>query len=163
MIEILQREKPIMAMDVVAKWLRLGSICVFPTSERVASQGYGRRTSPIRVLCVVAVALSGVLSASAQQPEDLQQQLQQLKQQYDATTRELEQRIAALEQQIEKQKQKEKEEKEAREKAKDATISAVELAAQQAAGKAASPGGSGQVGAQYQGQLPSEPTYDLLT
>src|SRR6516165_4481090 len=111
MIEILQREKPIMPMDVVAKWLRLGST----TSERVASQGYGRRTGPIRVVWVVAVAFSGVLPASAQQPEDLQQQLQQLKKQYDATTRDLEQRIAALEQQIEKQKQKEKEEKEARE------------------------------------------------
>src|SRR6516164_3534114 len=161
MIEILQREKPIMAMDVVAKWLRLGSICVFPTSERVASQGYGRRASPIRVVWVVAVAFSGVLSASAQQPEDLQQQLQQLKQQYDATTRDLEQRIAALEQQIQKQKEKEKEEKEAREKAKQGTVSAVELAAEQAAQKAVA-GGSGDVGAQYQGQLPSEPTYDLL-
>src|SRR6516165_6735356 len=161
MIEILQREKPIMPMDVVANCLRLGSICVFPTSERVASQGYGRRASPIRVVWVVAVAFSGVLSASAQQPEDLQQQLQQLKQQYDATTHDLEQRIAALEQQIEKQKQKEKEEKEAREKTKEGTISAVGLAAEQAAQKAAT-GGSGDVGAQYQGQLPSEPTYDLL-
>src|SRR5215468_9273125 len=161
MIEILQREKPIMPMDVVAKWLRLGSICVFPTSERVASQGYGRRTSPIRVVWIVAVAFSGVLSASAQQPEDLQQQLQQLKQQYDATTRDLEQRIAALEQQIQKQKEKEQEEKEARAKAKEGTISAVELAAEQAAQKAAT-GGSAEVGAQYQGQLPSEPTYDLL-
>ena len=161
MIEILQREKPIMPMDVVAKWLRLGSICVFPTSERVASQGYGRRTSPIRVVWIVAVAFSGVLSASAQQPEDLQQQLQQLKQQYDATTRDLEQRIAALEQQIQKQKEKEQEEKEARAKAKEGTISAVELAAEQAAQKAVT-GGSGDVGAQYQGQLPSAPTYDLL-
>src|SRR5215472_89661 len=100
MIEILRGEKRIMPMDVVAKWLRRGSMCVFPTFRRVASQGYGRRTSPIRVVGVVAVAFSGVLSASAQQPEDLQQQLQQLKQQYDATTRDLEQRIAALEQQI---------------------------------------------------------------
>src|SRR5262250_3793614 len=161
MIEILRGEKRIMPMDVVAKWLRRGSICVFPTFERVASQGYGRRTTPIRVVWIVAVAFSGVLSASAQQPEDLQQQLQQLKQQYDATTRDLEQRIAALEQQIQKQKEKEKEEKEAREKTKEGTVSAVELAAEQAAQKAVT-GGSGDVGAQYQGQLPSAPTYDLL-
>lgn len=52
--------------------------------------------------------------ATGQQTDQLQQQLQQLKQQYDATTHDLEQRISALEQQIEKQKEKEKEEKEAR-------------------------------------------------
>src|SRR6516164_2946162 len=98
---------------------------------------------------------------TGQQADQLQQQLQQLKQQYDATTRELEQRIAALEQQIQKQKEKEQEEKVAREKTKEGTISAVELAAEHAAQKAVT-GGSGDVGAQYQGQLPSEPTYDLL-
>ena len=54
--------------------------------------------------------------ATGRQTDQLQQQLQQLKQQYDATTHDLEQRISALEQQIEKQKEKEKEkeEKEAR-------------------------------------------------
>jgi maltoporin len=106
-----------------------------------------------RVPWIVALVAAGVLPSRAQQPEDLQKQLQQLKQQYDATTRDLEQRIAALEQQIQKQK-------EADEKAKEGTISAVELAAQ-AAQKAAL-GQSDQVGAEYQGQLPSEPTYDLL-
>src|SRR5499425_3557972 len=103
----------------------------------------------------------GQQAATSQPADQLQQQLQQLKQQYDTTTRDLEQRISALEQQIEKQKQKEKEEKEAREKTKEGTISAVGLAAEQAAQKAAT-GGSAEVGAQYQGQLPSEPTYDLL-
>jgi maltoporin len=93
-------------------------------------------------------------TASPQSSDQLQQQLQQLKQQYDATTRDLEQRIAALEQQIEKQK-------EANEKAKAGTTSAVELAARQAAEKAVL-GQSGQVGAKYQGQVPSAPTYDLL-
>jgi maltoporin len=116
---------------------------------------------PRIVALVLAAALPSGAQQPAQQPDDLQTQLQQLKQQYDATTRDLEQRITALEQQIEKEKQKEKEEKEAREKAKDGTISTVELAAQQAARKAAI-GGSSEVGAQYQGQLPSEPTYDLL-
>jgi maltoporin len=100
-------------------------------------------------------------AASGQQADQLQQQLQQLKQQYDATTRDLAQRITALEQQIEKGKEKEKQEDESREKTKQGTISAVELAAEQAAQKAVS-GGPGDVGPQYQGQLPSEPTYDLL-
>ena len=107
-----------------------------------------------RVLWMVALVAAGTRPTAAQQPEDLQKQLEQLKQQYEATTRDLEQRIASLEQQIQKQK-------EANEKAKEGTISAVELAAQQAAQKAVL-GQSDEVGAKYQGQLPSEPTYDLL-
>jgi maltoporin len=137
-----------------------------------------RWTQPlIRFLCYLALLSFGGLTAHAQEPtapqqpvtspqtpstqpsNQLQQQLQQLKQQYDATTRDLEQRITALEQQIEKEK--EKQESEAREKTKQGTISAVELAAEQAAQKVVS-GGPGDVGPQYQGQLPSEPTYDLL-
>ena len=94
-----------------------------------------------------------VISACAQQAEDLQQQLQQLKQQYEETTQQLQARIAALEQQIQS-------EKETREKSKEATISAAELA-QEAARKVAA-GQSDKVGAKYQGQLPSEPSYDLL-
>jgi maltoporin len=93
-------------------------------------------------------------TASAQQTDFLEQQLQQLKQQYEQTTRDLEQRIARLEQQIEK-------EKESNEKAKAGTISAVELAAEQAAKKAVL-GNANDVGAKYQGDLPSEPEYDLL-
>src|SRR6266704_2556668 len=112
-----------------------------------------------RLPWVVTLMAAGVLPAAAQQPaapqtDDLQKQLETLKQQYGATTRDLEQRIAALEQEIQKQK-------EAGEKAKEGTISAVELAAQQAAEKAVR-GQSDQVGAKYQGQVPSEPTYDLL-
>jgi maltoporin len=112
-----------------------------------------------RVPRIVALITASALPSLAQQPptpkpDDLQKQLEQLKQQYDATTHDLEQRIAALERQIQKQK-------EASEKAKEGTVSAVELAAQQAAEKAVL-GQSDQVGAKYQGQLPSEPTYDLL-
>ena len=92
--------------------------------------------------------------ADASQSNDLQKQLEQLKKQYDTTTHDLEQRMAALEQQIQKQKEE-------NEKAKQRTISAAELAAQQAAQTAVF-GESNQVGAKYQGQLPSEPTYDLL-
>jgi maltoporin len=112
-----------------------------------------------RVFWAVALMATLVITAAAQQsatqqPEDLQKQLEQLKQQYEATTHDLEQRIASLELQIQKQK-------EANENAKQGTANAVELAAQQAAQKAVL-GQSDQVGAKYQGQLPSEPTYDLL-
>src|SRR5581483_10067189 len=79
---------------------------------------------------------------------------QDLKRQYEETTQALQARIAALEQQIEAEKQNSKQ-KEA------ATISAAELA-EEAARKAVL-GQSDQVGgAQYQGQVPSAPTYDFL-
>jgi maltoporin len=119
-----------------------------------------RRAHLKRSLWIVAMAATQVLPSSAQQPaarsspSDLQKQLEQLKQQYDATTRDLQQRIAALEQQVQKQK-------EVRETTEQGTASAVELAARQAAEKVVR-GQSDQVGAKYQGQLPSEPTYDLL-
>jgi maltoporin len=114
---------------------------------------------PTRVPWLIALLATGMLTSSAQQPptpqpDNLQKQLEQLKQQYEATTRDMKQRIAALEQQIQKQK-------EASEKAKEGTVSAVELAAEQAAQKAVR-GESDQVGAKFQGQIPSEPTYDLL-
>jgi maltoporin len=116
-----------------------------------------------RVPWIALLFTAGAISSAAQQtsqpsqPDDLQKQLAQLKQQYESTSRDLEERIASLEQQIQKQREKDKEEKEVREKAKEGTIQAVELAAEQAAA-----GNSDQVGAKYQGQLSSEPTYDLL-
>jgi maltoporin len=106
------------------------------------------------LIAVVAGAAASALPIAAQQPDDLQKQLEQLKQQYEQTTSDFQQRIVSLEQQIQKQK-------EASEKAKEGAVSAVELAAQEAAKKAAL-GESNQVGAKYQGQLASEPTYDLL-
>ena len=133
--------------------LCVGSWRLIPNLEFGFSQEYGRRENPIRLVCAVVVIFSGVLSASAQQPGDLQQQLQQLKQQYEETTRELQARIAALEQQVEKQK-------EASGTAKEGAISTSELA--QEGAKKAILGQSDQVGAKYQGQLPSEPTYDLV-
>jgi len=99
--------------------------------------------------CMATIAL-GVLSANGQS-DQLQQQLQQLKEQYDTTTRDLEQRIAALEQQIQ-------EEKDAKEKQR--AVSAVELAAQET--EKSLVGQSGQAGAKFQGQLSQEPTYDFL-
>lgn len=117
---------------------------------------------PLRrfVGCFATVAI-GAISLHAQQAGQLQQQLQQLKQQYETTTHDLEQRIAALEQQIEKQNQAEAGQQALTEKEKQSTVSAAELAAQEAVKKVLFEG-SGDVGAQFQGQLPSRPTYDLL-
>ena len=96
----------------------------------------------------------GAAPAVAQDADQLQQKLEQLKQEYEATTQALQLRMAALEQQIQSQK-------ESSEKAKEATVSAADLAAQRAA-KAVLGESSDQVGAKFQGALPSEPTYDLL-
>jgi maltoporin len=99
--------------------------------------------------------------ASAQQDADLQRQLQQLKQQYEQTTKEMQQRIAGLEQQIQKQSEAAEQHKEARKPSDEATVSATELAAENAVRKVLF-GNSNKVGAQYQGQVASVPTYDLL-
>src|SRR5262245_30010773 len=105
-------------------------------------------------LAVFLVAWGGVGPlARGQQPDPLLQQLQQLKQQYADTTRELEQRIAALEHQIEEQRTSVA-------TSKPGTISVAELAKQDA--EKAVLGQSNQVGAAFQGQLPQAPTYDFL-
>jgi maltoporin len=107
-----------------------------------------------RILWLIALVVLAVVPSSAQQPDDLQKQLDQLKQQYEQSTRDMQQRIAALEQQIQKQK-------ETSEKSNEGAISAVKLAAEQAAQKAVL-GEPDQVSARYQGDLSSEPSYDLL-
>jgi len=99
--------------------------------------------------------------ASAQQDDGLQQQLQELKQQYEQSTKDMQQRITALEQQIQKQNEATGPQKEQAKTSDDATVSAAELAAETAVRKVLF-GNSNKVGAQYQGQLPSVPTYDLL-
>jgi hypothetical protein len=84
------------------------------------------------------------------QQNDLQEQLQQLKQQYEQTTREMQQRISTLEQQITEQKASEKAE---------GTVSSVRLAAEQAAKR-----GSRTIH-QVEPSIRTvafEPTYDLL-
>lgn len=107
----------------------------------------------------IATISLGITAAPAQQSqtqpsEQLQQELEQLKQESEANTHALELRIATLEQQLEKQR-------EAVTENKTGTISAAELAAEQAAGKVLS-GNSNQVGAKFQGQLSSAPTYDFI-
>jgi maltoporin len=94
-------------------------------------------------------SLSGA-GATAQQTDEVQKQIQQLKQQYEQTTRELQERIAALEQQLKK-------ENEARQNATEKTgvVSAVDRAAQVAFGQ-------DQKQQPLQGQLPAAPTYESL-
>jgi maltoporin len=108
--------------------------------------------------------------ASAQQADTVQQQLDQLKQQYEQTTQQMQQatalmqkQIAALEQQIQQQKEEAAKEKEqqAQEKEKQGTVSTAELTAEQEAKKIIS-GESKQVGANFQGKIVSEPSYDQL-
>jgi hypothetical protein len=53
-----------------------------------------------RVHCGIAARLSAITIAGAQTPASLEQQLEELKQQYAETTRRIEQRIAALERQV---------------------------------------------------------------
>jgi maltoporin len=111
-------------------------------------------------VAVLAVVVLLHTRASAQQDGDLQQQLQQLKQQYEQTTKDMQQRIAALEQQIQKQSEAAAQPKEPAKPSDQATVSAAELAAENAVRKVLF--GSSDVGAQYQGQISTVPTYDLL-
>ena len=99
--------------------------------------------------------------ASAQQDGGLQQQLQELKQQYEQTTKDMQQRITYLEQQIQKQNEAAEQRKEVTKASDEATVPAAELAAENAVKKVLF-GNSDKVGAQYQGQVPSVPSYDLL-
>lgn len=114
----------------------------------------GAYSQTTRFAWIAAVALVAIPSALAQQANSLEQQVQQLKQQYEQTTKDLKQRIEVLEQQIEKQN-----EGAAEKKASEATVSTGDLAAEEAKKVIF---GQNQVGANYQGTLPSEPTYDLL-
>ena len=130
-------------------------------SAKRADPGLGEAQHPLcsssssrRLAWIAALVLGGIPCSFAQQDNDLGQQLQQLKQQYEQTTQQMQQRISALEQQIEQQK-------DITAKQKESTVSAAELAAQQAVNKVLF-GGSNKVGDDYQGQVPSRPTYDLL-
>ena len=106
-----------------------------------------------RPLLSFLVSLLWAVPSRSQQEDPLQLQLQQLKQQYADTTRALEQRIAALERQISEQQQ-------TNTKSKEGIVSVAELAARNT--ETTIFGESNQVGAKFQGQLPSAPTYDLL-
>src|SRR5271165_1326995 len=122
-----------------------------------------RRLAWLVAFYAAAAVPSTAQQSSTQPSDDLQKQFEQLKQQYEQSMKDMQQRMAALEEQIAQQKArqtKEKEESEAREKTKEGMISGVEVAAKQAAERAIV--GAGNVGAKYQGDVASEPTYDFL-
>lgn len=106
-----------------------------------------------RLSCLAVGLFCAFAIARGQSGGQLQEQLQELKQQYAETTRALERRIAALEQQIEK-------EKAAAAKLEEGTVSAAALA-KEAAEKSLL-AHSDEVGAKFQGAVPSAPTHDLL-
>jgi maltoporin len=117
----------------------------------VSRDSHNAPTNPLKQLVwIFALVLYVVLPAHGQQTDDVQKQIQQLKQQYEQTTRELQERIAALEQQL--KKEGEAKENPAR---KEGVVSAVERAAQVASGQ-------DEKEQTLQGQLPSAPTYDFL-
>src|SRR5262245_51328414 len=101
----------------------------------------------VAVRLIVSLSFFCAFPAQAQPPEDLQQQLLQLKKQYEETTQELQRRIGALEQQIQQ--------------SQEAATASAERVAKETAEKTVL-SGMVNVGQQFQGQLPSQPTYDLL-
>jgi maltoporin len=114
----------------------------------------GRTSSLLQIVLISLTIPAATGFGQSQQPSSLQQQIDQLKQEYQATTQALQLRIAALELEATK-------EAENREATKQQTISTAELAAQNAV-NAVVQGKSDQVGARFQGAIPSAPTYDLL-
>ncbi|MGD0891436.1 MAG: carbohydrate porin [Terracidiphilus sp.] len=126
-----------------------------------------KRHGTLRITSIVIATLSLASAAcSGQQTEpveQLQKELEQVKQQYQTTMQDLEQKIAALQQQIEKQNearaQQAAKEKEEGAKEKQNIVSAAELAAKDTQKTLF---GGNQVGSKFQGQVPSEPSYDLL-
>jgi len=132
-----------------------------------------RPTSGRTSLRYAAITVVLVMSASAQQSDDLQQQLQQLKRQYEETTQQLQARITTLEHQLQAQKAgldhvvedqvalAQAQENTSQPSRSGASVSAIQLAAEQAVGQALH-GQSDQVGARFQGQIPAEPSYDQL-
>ncbi len=114
-------------------------------------------------------------TAAPTDTQDVRQQLKELKEQYEQTTRAFQQRIADIETQINKQAKEQvgvskddaigkpieaAQNPAAKPPTRPAAVSASDLAAQTA--KAAVLGQSNDVGQQFQGVVPSEPTYDLL-
>ena len=112
------------------------------------------------LLCVLAFTMS---TSSIARSQDTDQQLRQLREQFEATTKQFEERISALEQQLEAEKQAKKL-RDASAEQPQATQQPTRPAVVDISEKAQKSllTESNQVGARFQGQLPSEPTYDLL-
>lgn len=142
--------------------------------------GGNMRISPRRNrFCLVTALFGGAVLACAAQPcaaqipetqppagapvaEELQRQLQELKQQYEQSMHDMQQRIAALEVQVGMRVEKEKAElAKVVEPKKETSSKDADLSDVQAAEKLAN-SESDQSHKTHQGQVPSEPTYDLL-
>jgi maltoporin len=107
----------------------------------------------VMILCTSSVARS----------QDTEQQLQQLKEQLATSTRQLEQRISALEQQLAREEEAKKQESASSEQAQTMqhpTNPSVLQVPEKSHKSLLTE--SNEVGAKFQGQLPSAPTYDLL-
>ncbi len=116
----------------------------------------GLRPALNQLAWILAAVLSLVLSVPAQQTDDVQKQIQQLKQQYEQTTRELLERITALEQQLKEQEAaKAPKEDSSKKQRGSAAASALQDAAKAAFGQSKDSQG-------LQGQVPASPTYDQL-
>jgi maltoporin len=113
-----------------------------------------------RNLCFLVIIVCASLLAHSQ---DTEHQLQQMKEQLEMTTKQFEQRISALEQQLEKEKAAKEqktaggEQSQAVEHDKKAFVVQIPETSQRSLFEE-----SNEVGAKFQGQLPSEPSYDLL-
>jgi maltoporin len=107
----------------------------------------------MRATVAMTIILGPSSFASAQSAPDLPRELDELRQRYEQVMQDMEQRIAALEQQIEKQKQETA-------ATGEATVSAAQAAAEQTVQRVLF--GQDGIGEQFQGKLPSRPTYDLL-
>src|SRR5215470_5674519 len=113
----------------------------------------GLRPTLSKLGWILAAVLFVALSVHAQQTDDVQKQIQELKQKYEQTTRELQERIAALEQQLKKEAATRED------PPKKQPVSDVELAVQDAAKVAL---GQSKENQALQGQVPAAPTYDQL-
>ena len=119
-----------------------------------AEKRFGLTPALKKVTWILFLALAVVLPAHAQQTDEVQKQIQQLKQQYEQATRELQERIAALEQQQKQQiETKENPPKE------EGVVSAVGLAAEDAAKTAF---GQSKENQALQGQVPAAPSYEFV-
>jgi maltoporin len=118
-----------------------------------APEHTGLKPALNKFVWVLVTLLSVLVCAHAQQTDDVQKQIQQLKQQYEQTTRELQERIAALEQQL-KDKGATNEDP-----SKKQAAAAVAIAVQDAANVAL---GQSKENQALQGHVPAAPTYDQL-
>jgi maltoporin len=107
--------------------------------------------------------LTMMCTSSVARSQNTEQQLRELKENFEATAKQFEERISTLEQQLEAERDAKKLKNASAERA-PTKEPPTNPTAVQIVGKPEKPQPteSNEVGAKFQGQLPSEPTYDLL-